>query len=260
MNETPDIHVLHVDDDPEFVEVTAEILERENGQFNVETATSASDGLDRLAENDLNCVVSDYQMPDQNGIEFLKTVRDAHPELPFILFTGRGSEKIASEAISAGVTDYLQKQTGSGQYQLLARQITNAVEHQRAKTAYRELFKNVPDGIVIHEPEEGTVVDINNNFSDMYGYDRDELLEFGFEVIHLEEPPYTVENARRKIQQAVSVGPLTFEWPGVKKGGERFWTEVHLSPARIQGVDRVLAVVRDITPPRYRARAGCCGR
>ena len=71
-------------------------------------------------------------MPGQNGIEFLQRVRDEWPELPFILFTGKGSETVASDAISTGVTDYLRKGSGTERYELLANRITNAVQAQRA--------------------------------------------------------------------------------------------------------------------------------
>ncbi|MFW5938625.1 MAG: PAS domain S-box protein, partial [Halanaeroarchaeum sp.] len=50
---------------------------------------------------------------------------------PFILFTGKGSEDVASDAIAAGVTDYLQKERGSGQYTVLANRIENAVDQYR---------------------------------------------------------------------------------------------------------------------------------
>ena len=52
--------------------------------------------------------------------------------MPFILFTGKGSEEIASEAIAAGVTNYVQKNTGSDTYELLAHRIRNGVEQRRA--------------------------------------------------------------------------------------------------------------------------------
>ena len=71
-------------------------------------------------------------MPGQSGIEFLRRVRQDWPELPFILFTGRGSEEVASRAISAGVTDYLEKGSGSKQYELLVNRIDNAVQARRS--------------------------------------------------------------------------------------------------------------------------------
>ncbi|WP_424000866.1 PAS domain S-box protein [Haloarcula salina] len=120
------IRVLHVDDDPELAEVVATFLEREDDRFTVETVLSADEGLERLAGAEFDCVVSDYDMPKRNGIEFLETVRSTDSDLPFILYTGKGSEEIASDAISSGVTDYLQKGGGIGQYTVLANRIANA--------------------------------------------------------------------------------------------------------------------------------------
>jgi DNA-binding NtrC family response regulator len=104
------IHVLHVDDEPEFAEMAATFLEREDDRFAVETAATASEGLAHLADEGVDCVVSDHDLPDRTGIEFLEAVREQHPDLPFVLYTGKGSEEVASDAISAGVTDYLQKE------------------------------------------------------------------------------------------------------------------------------------------------------
>lgn len=132
-----DIHVLHVDDEPSLTEIVSEFLEDIHDEMVVATETSARDALDRLfgSDEEFDCIVSDYEMPGINGQEFLELVREKRPNLPFILFTGKGSEEIASQAISAGVTDYLRKGTGTDQYQLLANQIENAVN--RWRTQYR---------------------------------------------------------------------------------------------------------------------------
>ncbi|WP_418282281.1 ATP-binding protein [Halorubrum sp. DTA98] len=126
------IRVLHVDDVPEFGDLVATRLERESDRFDVRTAKSADEGMTVLAAGNIDCVVADYDMPERDGLEFLETVREVHPDLPFVLYTGKGSETVASEAISAGVTDYLQKDRGPDQYALLANRIRNAVERVRA--------------------------------------------------------------------------------------------------------------------------------
>jgi PAS domain S-box-containing protein len=81
-------------------------------------------------------------MPTQNGLEFLQVVRNTHSELPFILFTGKGSEEIASEAISVGVTDYLQKR-GTEQYDRLATRIQHAVAEYQTEHELRERVKEL---------------------------------------------------------------------------------------------------------------------
>lgn len=134
MTTTPDtIHVLHVDDEPGLLDIVATFLEREDDRIEVQTATDPDDGLEILSDRSVDCIVSDYDMPRQNGIEFLETVRGEFPDLPFILYTGKGSEEIAAEAISAGVSDYLQKESGTDQYSILSNRITNLVSQSRAE-------------------------------------------------------------------------------------------------------------------------------
>jgi len=146
-----EISVLHVDDDPDLGDLVAVHLERTHGNLSVCTERSAAAGLERLSEHTFDCVVSDHDMPGMGGLEFLKVVREEYEELPFILFTGKGNEEIASDAISAGVTEYLQKGMGTDQYAVLANRIERAVEERRAKTALEEsermlstLISNLP--------------------------------------------------------------------------------------------------------------------
>jgi CheY-like chemotaxis protein len=96
------IRLLHVDDDAEFVEMVSVFLEREDDRFEVETATSPSEAHERLAGADFDCIISDHDMPGQTGIEFLEAVRETDPDLPFILFTGKGLEEIASQGYRSG--------------------------------------------------------------------------------------------------------------------------------------------------------------
>jgi PAS domain S-box-containing protein len=152
--------VLHVDDEPGFSEMVAEFLEREYDRFTVERARSASDGLDRLVENGFDCIVSDYEMPEMNGIEFLSAVRDRYSNLPFILITGKGSEEVASEAITGGASDYIQKQSGTEQYRLLANRVRNLVEKYRSQVAverseqrYHNLVDTAPIPILLFDTD-----------------------------------------------------------------------------------------------------------
>ncbi|WP_435095991.1 PAS domain-containing protein [Halorubrum sp. N11] len=136
------MHLLCVDDEADFLDLTATYLQRKLPTATVHTATRVADAREIIETEPIVCVVSDYEMPEQNGLEFLHTVRETHSDLPFILFTGKGSEEIASEAISAGVTDYLQKR-GTEQYDRLATRIRHAVAEYQTKRDLRERVKEL---------------------------------------------------------------------------------------------------------------------
>ncbi|MEF8913379.1 PAS domain-containing protein [Natronomonas sp.] len=146
------ISVLQLDDERSFLQTSKRLLERHE-HLRIETETDPEAALDRL--DSVDCVVADYDMPRMDGIEFLEAVRTRAPDLPFILFTGKGSEEIAGKAIRAGVTDYLQKGVDTDRFTALANRITNAVERYRAEkraTAAdrraRRLYERIDDGFV----------------------------------------------------------------------------------------------------------------
>ncbi|WP_435093056.1 PAS domain S-box protein [Halorubrum sp. N11] len=104
----------------------------EHDDFQVISARSVGEALDMLeGETPIECVVSDHDLPDTNGIAFLEAVRVQAPTLPFILFTSEGNEAIASRAISAGVTDYLIKEHHESQWEQLATLVRNAIRYYR---------------------------------------------------------------------------------------------------------------------------------
>ena len=176
------IRVLHVDDEPDFTDVAAMHLERVAEDITVATEPSARDGLSRLRRSAFDCVISDHDMQAMDGLEFLKAVREEFGKLPFILFTGKGSEEIASEAISAGVTEYLQKDIGSDQYTVLANRIRHAVGEQRAKSALREserqfstLVSNLPGLVYRARNEPEFPLQFLNDDGELAGYDIDAI-------------------------------------------------------------------------------------
>jgi len=216
------IRVLHVEDDGDFAEMVATCIERENDRLVVETATSAGDGLDRLEDGGVDCIVSDYDMGQRNGIEFLEAVREDHPELPFILFTGKGSEEVASDAISAGVTDYLQKETGADQYAILANRVVNAVERARAEQAKRrhlDAIEAAQEGISI-VAESGEYVYVNQAYADIYGYEPEEMLGESFTITYPDEDIELVQ--ADVIPDLEKTGVWSGETTGVRADGTTF--------------------------------------
>ena len=106
-----------------------------SGEFRVTTAISASDGLKRLEKNRFDAIVSDYQMPGKDGIQFLVEVRKRLGEIPFILFTGRGREEVVILAIDNGADFYVQKGGETkAQFAELAHKIRVAVTRRTAES------------------------------------------------------------------------------------------------------------------------------
>ncbi|NYT06573.1 MAG: response regulator, partial [Methanomicrobiales archaeon] len=102
------IRVLYVDDEPALLDICKLFLETRE-HFIVDTLTSATNALTAATLDTYDAIISDYQMPDMDGIEFLRQVRSSGNSIPFVLFTGRGREDVVIEAINNGADFYLQK-------------------------------------------------------------------------------------------------------------------------------------------------------
>lgn len=148
------ITVLLVDDDEAFRDLSKRQLEQVDSGLSVVTESSAAAGLETLAAESIDCIVSDYEMPEMDGLEFLEAVREEHPTLPFVLHTGKGSEEIAAKAINAGVDAYYQKAADTGQYAVIAQHVTTLVDKHRAEQRldYLAREQHIADG-GIHAPE-----------------------------------------------------------------------------------------------------------
>ncbi|TKX66090.1 PAS domain-containing protein [Halorubrum sp. GN11GM_10-3_MGM] len=245
------IRVLHVDDDPEFVETAATLLEAASERITVDTATSASDGFQRLAAARVDCVVTDYEMPGQTGIEFLEAIREDRPDLPVILFTGKGSEAIASDAIAVGVTEYLQKSAVKGQYGVLANRVHNAVDSAAVESARRRhlnAIETAQEGIAILEDER--FVFVNEAYADLYGYDPAELRGANWERVY---PAEAVPELRTEILPTVrETGCWHGQTPGHRADGSTFPADRTISLA---DGGEVVCTVREITDgERHAAR------
>jgi PAS domain S-box-containing protein len=176
------ISVLYVDDEPELLGLCKVFLEQA-GEFSVTTITSANEGLQTLSQHSYDAIISDYQMPDMDGLEFLKRVRSQDEDLPFILFTGRGREEVVIEAINNGVDFYLQKGGDpKAQFAELKHKIKKAVESRFAAAALRTeneknrgLMDHANDAIFISDAETGKIIDANKKAQAMVGRTLEEI-------------------------------------------------------------------------------------
>ncbi|RPI14091.1 MAG: PAS domain S-box protein [Lysobacterales bacterium] len=115
-----------------------------------------------------------------------------------------------------------------------------------SETSYREIFEASDDAIYVHDWDTGTLVDVNQRACERRGYARDELLNVSPGELVSGDPPYTTQEAVRRIEQAKREGTLSFEWRSRRRDGELQWDDVRLKSAQIGGRPRILAFVRDI--------------
>jgi len=245
--ETP-IRVLHAEDDARFAELTASYLARIEDRIAVESVADVEAALDALATGEFDCVVSDYDMPGRNGIEFLEAVRANRPDLPFILFTGKGSETVASSAISAGVTDYLQKGGGTDHFELLANRIVNAVERRRAEREadlWARAVEASNEGIAIIG-SEGCYTDMNDAYADLYGVEPATLIGEPW-VTTVPEPE--AERLREEVIPSLSDDPWSDESVG-RRVDDTVYPKL-LSLAALDDGGHV-CVIRDISDRKAR--------
>ena len=132
------ISVLLVEDEPEVLELTRLFLERDT-ELTVDACLSVKEALRKLNHKIYNVIVSDYIMPEINGIQLLKTLKFQGIDTPLIIFTGHGGDDVALEALSSGAAFYLQKSANPRfQFAKLRKMIYEAALKQRTEEVYRE--------------------------------------------------------------------------------------------------------------------------
>lgn len=182
------IRILHVDDNPDDLEITKWQLRRLTKELDVCWAESSGAALNALEKEKFDCVLCDYQIPDMNGLELLRALRNRSISTSFIFLTRQGNEEVAAAALREGADDYFTKDVGLAYYDRLLNSIHRVVEtrqrrlqHRWAEKAllesearYRSLFENSIDAVFIITTN-GRLVDINQSGADLFGYNREEL-------------------------------------------------------------------------------------
>ncbi|MHA2497339.1 MAG: response regulator, partial [Candidatus Hodarchaeales archaeon] len=121
--------ILLVDDNEDHLAITKKLLKKERPNLHLSAVTTAQKALHKLREASFDAIVSDYQMPDMDGLELLKALRSDGNDIPFIIFTGKGREEVAMRALNLGADYYLRKVLHSNSvYGELAHILTRIIE------------------------------------------------------------------------------------------------------------------------------------
>ncbi|MCJ7718700.1 response regulator, partial [Candidatus Bathyarchaeota archaeon] len=186
LKEKKPIRVLHVDDEPCLLKIAKQCLEME-GHLKVDTACSVEEAMEKIKKESYDAIVSDYQMPGKNGLQFLGELRQSGNGVPFIIFTGKGREEVIIRALNLGADHYVNK---NGDPKTVYAELKHALsetarirkaesELQESQMRYRNLIENAPD-VVYTISENGTLASLNPAFERLTGWKRSEWIGKSF--------------------------------------------------------------------------------
>ena len=224
--------------------------------FDVDTVKTASDCIDRLRGDDVDGVLSDYELPDLNGIRLLRSIRVSYPLLPFVLAPESGSETIAGDAVAAGVSAYVPADADPATVVSRFRDSLQRANRQGGTESthrYRHVIEMSPAPINVFD-ETGESIWCNDAVLELLGLDHPgELIGHSiFEFIHPDDHDLARSEIAAVIDNKESVGPTPMKLR--TKGGEVRYVHVSTAVGESLGTDIGQAIVVDVTEARERDR------
>lgn len=254
MNTDHPLRILFVEDVETDAELAAWALRKEGLIFTSVRVETQETFLNALVEYQPELVISDYSLPQFDGMRALRLALDYDVNLPFIIVTGSINEETAVDCIKAGAWDYIIKERMAR----LPFAVKGALERKKTQTIqagveaalreserhYREIFNATNEAIFLHDAATGRIIDVNDAMLRMYGYNsKAEVLAGTINDLSA----YSHREIEARFKRTLEQGPQIFEWLACKQNGEEFWAEISLRGSNIGGNGRVLAVVRNMT-------------
>ena len=245
------LSILYVDDEIGLLEIGKIFLEQ-TGECIVDTCLSGQEALALLARKEYDAVVSDYQMPEINGIELLRKVRSSYTNMPFVLFTGRGREEVVIEALNFGADFYLQKGGDPvSQFTELRHHLKQAIaRHQaeiklrKSEERFRLLIEKAPVAVGIGR--EGRTLYANQRYVRMFGYkDKSEFLSLPF--LALIAPQDRERVVKSEMYRSLLTEEVDRDLMGVRKDGSSFPFHVTVAFINLEDGDAYICIFTDVT-------------
>ncbi len=121
--------ILYIEDSEDIAQLVKAVVEKHG--YSVDTVATGVEGLALHEAAPYDAVAVDYQLPDMNGIDICRQLLLRDPELPIVMVTGKGSQRLVAEALTMGVSHYVQKDSDNLYLELLP----SIIPHLVAKTA-----------------------------------------------------------------------------------------------------------------------------
>jgi len=249
------------------------------GNFEIDNACCVDEAFEKIRNHQYDAIVSDYEMPQKNGLEFLKELRDQNNQIPFILFTGKGREDIAVKALNLGADSYINK-NGSPEtvYGELADAINKTVERKKSRellakseSKYHALVENSLQGIAILQAAPLRLVFANGAMGKLLGYSSEDLTSLSPEeimsLVYHEDRAVFFKLMEKRLRGEPA--EACFEFRALRKDGSIIWLSSLANRVDYDGQPAVQGMFLDVneskkaaeilyeSEQRYRELANC---
>ncbi|WP_192498366.1 bacterio-opsin activator domain-containing protein [Halorussus halophilus] len=245
------VEVLYVGPDRDRGEQSVRALESVRPELSGHAVRTFERASTAVTNDHADCVVSEYSLPSSDGVELLRTVREERPGLPFILYTDSGDESVASEAVSAGVTEYFRRGDDTVDRSTLADCIVETTEDHRTERQRRRghrALETAHEGICLLD-DDGTITYSNPAYDDTYGYEKGELVGEQWETLYSPAESERIES--EIVPKLKRDGVWSGETTGTRSDGTEF-PEMHSITTTEDG--GIACVVRDVSERNRRRR------
>lgn len=264
MAESRPIRILYMEDNPALARLLQKSLLRKG--YQVDVVADGAAGLTVLEGTSYDLILADYDMPVCGGIEVIATLAARGVDIPVIMVTGNGSEKVAVEALKQGAADYVVKDLEMGYIELLPIVIEQVLTRQELlrekelmaemirdrEERYRRLVELSPDGIAIHVGDR--IAFINAAGARLLGA-SDPTGVIGRRVADLVSPDYLCLVRDQLASESTGSDAVPwFEERLTLPGGRAVDVELAAVPFSHEGEEALQVIIRDITEKKLAKR------
>ena len=225
--------------------------------FEVDNALSVDEAFKKMQSQVFDAIVSDYEMPQKNGLDFLKELREKGNEIPFILFTGKGREDVAVKALNLGADRYLNKNGSPEAYYCeLVHAINNTVDRKKSaqllaasESKYRLLVEKSLQGVLVTRVAPARLVFANQAMGRLLGYSPKELMSLSPEEIKglVSHEDRAVFFSRMEKRWLGETADTSFEFRAVRKDASIIWLSVFANRVDYGGQPAIQGTFLDVT-------------
>jgi PAS domain S-box-containing protein len=249
------IKILHLEDNPTDVKLVKSALERANVRFELFLADTEKDYHHHLKNENIDIILSDYNLPGYSGMGALLFAKNHYPNVPFIFLSGIMGEDTAIESLLNGATDYVLKNKMERLVPAINRAYKESQEQlarRKAEQACRESEENYhysisesPLGIRIVSVG-GKTIYANQSFLDIYGLNS--LEEFtNTDIVNLYTPESYKQHIERKKRRNNGIDMCEYEISIVNKISGVRYIKVSCKEVRWNGAKHYQVINQDIT-------------